>query len=100
MNDDEFLQVTNDPFMKQVGHGSMIASALSTEASKENEEQITELLSAQLSHSDGIRGFFVSYLTSSDESEDIDEVDVDVPSALVAAMGTANKEELIPLGCT
>ena len=52
-------QLSNDPFMKQVGHASDIIPMLSME---ENDELLI-MLEAQLSHSDGIRGFFVCYLT-------------------------------------
>lgn len=52
-------QLSKDPFMKQVGYASEIVPLLSME---ENDELLI-MLEAQLSHPDGIRGFFVSYLT-------------------------------------
>lgn len=83
--------------MKQVSHSDRIVSALeSDDYDEEQQQQLSEILTAQLSHSDGIRGFFVTYLTSDDDEDD----DLDVPPTLVAAMSKANKEELIPLACT
>jgi len=74
------------------------------EENEVNQQQIFKILKAQLSHSDGIRGFFVSYLTSPEEVEgneidDIADDDVVVSPTLIAAMEVANKEELIPLAC-
>lgn len=106
-------EVQNDPFMKQVSHASKIVSALKqkpNETTEFNEKQLSNILSTQLSHSDGIRGFFVSYLTtSSDEpSKEFEQTNNGledegsfgyVPPALVSAMKVANQEELIPLAC-
>ena len=55
---------------------------------------LSELLNKQLSHSEGIRGFFAVYLTSP-ESLETD----DVPSVLVEAVRGANAEIMVPLAC-
>lgn len=77
--------------MKQVSYAAELSSQL---LSDEFEE---EKLVAQLSHSDGIRGFFVTYLTAEGTTTAADmEM---VPPALLNAMKQANQEELIPLAC-
>jgi hypothetical protein len=63
-----------------------------------SQEELVKRLKTQLSHSDGIRGFFVTYLTlesGADAPADLDEV----PLPLVTAMKESNQEELIPLAC-
>lgn len=104
-------QLSSDPFMKQIGHASGIVTLLEMEnndnESKEGEEQVkvTELLKAQLSHSDGIRGFFVTYLTGSVGSGSGDDAMMtvadkdEVPKSLVEAMNTVDSDELVPLAC-
>lgn len=76
--------IQNDPFMKQVEHGAQLTSLLMMQDySYENEVEVEveannrrgllkELLTAQLQHSQGIRGFFVSFLTAGtfDDEED------------------------------
>ena len=56
---------------------------------------LSELLNKQLSHSEGIRGFFAVYLTSPESLE----TDDDVPSVLVEAVRGANAEIMVPLAC-
>lgn len=86
-------QLSSDPFMKQVGHGQQIASMLENkEDNPVNNESLTEMLTAQLSHSDGIRGFFVSFLTGG-------EPITTIPTPLEKAMQQSDKTELIPLAC-
>lgn len=55
---------------------------------------LSELLNKQLSHSEGIRGFFAVYLTSPESLET-----GDVPSVLVQAVRGANAEIMVPLAC-
>lgn len=52
-------QLSKDPFMKQIGHASDIVPLLSME----DNDELLIMLEAQLSHPDGMRGFFVCYLT-------------------------------------
>lgn len=60
------------PFMKQVQYGSDMTEALAALGGDDDDAGLSDTLraslSAQLSHSDGIRGFMVSYLTGSYES--------------------------------
>ena len=80
------------PFMKQVQYGADMTDALtaltSSSETKDNSEPTTnelelsdtlrKSLSAQLSHSDGIRGFMVAYLTGSYESSTDADGSIDV----------------------
>jgi len=113
------------PFMKQVQYGSDLTEALTAlgEPTDDDDddgsaETLRASLSAQLSHSDGIRGFMVSYLTGSYESstnEDDGSIDA---AAMVAserdprvlletllgliaeeAADSKEDEELVPLMC-
>lgn len=81
--------------MSQVSHASHMVQQLGTK--DVSQEELIKQLKTQLSHSDGIRGFFVTYLTlDSDEAPaDLDEV----PLPLVTAMKESNQDELIPLTC-
>ena len=87
--------------MKQLGHASQIIPLLhpSTTPTPSSEAVsptvLLEVLSKQLSHSDGIRGFFAVYLTSP-ESIAVDE---DVPAVLVEAVRGADLEVMVPLAC-
>ena len=88
-------QVTSDPFMKQVEYGFQITQCLERQSSDISEAKVEELLSAQLKHKDGIRGFFVSYLTNDTE----DSGDFNVPDVLSRAMLGANERDLVSLVC-
>lgn len=93
-------QLASEPFMKQVSYAAEIIPLLGdgggeVGATARDDAQLTELLSAQLSHSDGIRGFFVSYLTVDGAAADAD----DVPVPLREAMAGADPKELVPLAC-
>lgn len=82
--------------MSQVSHASHLVQQLgSNDASQ---EELVDRLKTQLSHSDGIRGFFVTYLTL--DSDDAPADLGDVPMPLVTAMKESNQDELIPLACT
>ena len=63
--------------MKQIGHAETIIKLLSQNKEEKNDEEedssLEKLLTAQLSHSDGIRGFFVNYLTATTSDDDGDE---------------------------
>ena len=69
----------------------------------QNDNNLESLLTAQLSHSDGIRGFFVQYLTGGgggggdDKSSAADKPTV--PEVLQKAMSKVDADELIPLAC-
>mmetsp|Transcript_17132 Transcript_17132/g.34863 ORF Transcript_17132/g.34863 Transcript_17132/m.34863 type:complete len:187 (-) Transcript_17132:88-648(-) len=88
--------------MKQLGHASQIIPLLYTQNPDQNENQIiqinndilSEILAKQLSHSDGIRGFFAVYLTSP-ESLTTEEV----PPILAEAVRGADEEIFVPLAC-
>jgi len=81
--------------MSQVSHATDLVQQLASNDAPE--EELAGQLAAQLSHSDGIRGFFVTYLTGEgDTAADFDQV----PKPLVSAMSQANLEILVPLACT
>eukprot|EP00956_Cyclotella_meneghiniana_P013723 scaffold20002_cov76-Cyclotella_meneghiniana.AAC.7 len=81
--------------MKQLGHTSRLIPLLHEESSQVSKSDLSELLNKQLSHSEGIRGFFAVYLTSPESLEKDD----DVPSVLVEAVRGANAEIMVPLAC-
>ena len=94
--------------MKQIGHAEAVIELLSSQENEafENQQQLLlleELLTAQLSHSDGIRGFFVNYLTASASDSDTDvSSPADnsmVPEVLQKAMSKVDPDELVPLAC-
>ena len=108
------VQLSQDPFMKQVQYGgqlSIVIARLQSStggANTDQSERLKERLIAQLSHSDGIRGFFVSYLTMEpDDDDDADahegnpnQEDMSVPKCLQEAMAIVDPQELVPLACT
>lgn len=86
-------ELSSEPFIKQVGYGQKIVFMLeNTEKDSVSDESLTEMICAQLSHSDGIRGFFVSYLTGGN-------VISEIPVPLKNAIQHIDKKELIPLAC-
>ena len=105
------FQLSNDPFMKQVQYGSQLVSLITNTNKNPNDdgsnnantdETIVSSLIAQLSHSDGIRGFMVSFLTresenGNDQEEDSEEI---IPSPLLEALSQVNNsEDLASLAC-
>ena len=86
-------ELASDDFMKQVSHTEKIVPMLQSDS-----DDVVELLKAQLGHSDGIRGFFVTYLTMAGDNTPADQRDV--PSALLTAMKESpNGSELVSLAC-
>lgn len=79
--------------MKQVSHASVIVPRMKDDP----DEKLAEMLAAQFSHSDGIRGFFVTYLTG--EGEETPADNERVPESLRYAMQEANQKDLVPLAC-
>lgn len=100
-------KLSKDPFMKQIGHAeALIELLLSSQDDDDDNQQLQlvlePLLTAQLSHSDGIRGFFVNYLTASTSDADDISWPADnpmVPEVLQKAMSKVDPEELVPLAC-
>ena len=91
-------QLSKDPFMQQVQYGSELSNALLEDPGDLPSDGLKDLLRAQLSHSDGIRGFMVSYLTVEDSNQESFEV----PNILVEALreqAQSNPDDLIPLAC-
>ena len=80
--------------MSQLSHAGEICALLEKEGDAEANTLASDLLAAQLSHSDGIRGFFATYLTS-EGAADKEEI----PEPLVGAMDKADMEVLVPLAC-
>eukprot|EP00529_Nitzschia_sp_RCC80_P026308 CAMPEP_0113470958 /NCGR_PEP_ID=MMETSP0014_2-20120614/16725_1 /TAXON_ID=2857 /ORGANISM="Nitzschia sp." /LENGTH=344 /DNA_ID=CAMNT_0000363567 /DNA_START=85 /DNA_END=1119 /DNA_ORIENTATION=- /assembly_acc=CAM_ASM_000159 len=68
-----------DPFMKQVQHGSILTEELkalrlsAAAAAAAKTTYLRQALNVQLSHSDGVRGFMVSYLTYEDDEDEDDD---------------------------
>lgn len=91
------MQLSTDSFMKQVNYSERIVPLLGADSNVLEQDQVVAHLTAQLSHSDGIRGFFVTYLTGVDDNSPADQAEI--PPALVAAMEAADKTDLIPLAC-
>jgi hypothetical protein len=83
--------------MKQVSHSEKLVPLLKKDSEVLEQEEVISRLKAQLSHSDGIRGFFVTYLTGVGDDTPADQSSV--PPALVAAMEEADLSDLIPLAC-
>ena len=91
-------ELSNDDFMKQVSHSQRILQMLATDPSDQQDDHVEDLLKAQLSHSDGIRGFFVTYLTADGDGTPADRSEV--PTCLVNAMNECSNEyELVSLAC-
>ena len=92
------IQVSTDDFMKQLGHASQIIPLLHPQEddtiSEEESSALSEVLTRQLSHSDGIRGFFAVYLTSP-ESLTVEAV----PDVLAEAVISADTKDMVPLAC-
>lgn len=88
--------------MKQVSHAEKLVEMLQqntvedTNKKEDENELLDQLITAQLSHSDGIRGFFVTYLTS--ESSPVADQPT-VPPSLLNAMKQVDPTELVPLAC-
>ena len=82
--------------MKQVQYGFDLTTEIA--ASPDNAD-LKESIQAQLSHSDGIRGFMVSYLTAENSPADLDTIPPVVWEAL-QYQAEHKSEHLIPLTCT
>ena len=80
--------------MKQISHAGKIVKLMEDGQDMDPDELRTMLIS-QLSHSDGIRGFFVTYLTGDASPAD----GPTVPSVLQEAMAQVEPDELVPLAC-
>jgi len=96
--------------MKQVGYGSELAVALKKLRGTTEAEQasLRASLEAQLSHSDGIRGFMVAYLTGIDSDGDSDSAngiaDETDPEILLETLhgllaSPSNSDDLVSLMC-
>jgi len=97
--------------MKQVSHAVALVDRLRTAQDDGEEDLLESLITVQLSHSDGIRGFFVTYLTSDDgdngttgsatnNSGNNPADRSEVPSELVKAMqATKDADDLVSLAC-
>lgn len=93
-------ELSTDDFMKQVSHSQKIVDMMTSDDDDDDDsDKVVDLLRAQLGHSDGIRGFFVTYLTM--EGEDTPADQQEVPTSLVTAMKEASskEDELVSLAC-
>jgi len=94
------------PFMDQVGFASEIVRLFENDADIDD-NLLSDMVAAQLSHSDGIRGFFVAYLTgNADQDTSSFAADQDeVPEPLLNAIKSLlegekdDKKDLISLAC-
>jgi hypothetical protein len=82
--------------MKQVKYGMKLTNELL--ANKEDLD-LKECIRAQLSHSNGIRGFMVSYLTADQSPADNPQVPNTLLQALQELAKNEKIEDLIPLTC-
>jgi hypothetical protein len=87
------------PFVQQVQYGMELTDLLHTNEAG-NDKELKESLMAQLSHSDGIRGFMVAYLSGS--SDDVN--DDSIPLILLEALqdqfrSQENADSLVSLLC-
>lgn len=89
-------ELSKDPFMKQVEHGFVLSNNMLT---TDNFESLQDSIQAQLSHSEGIRGFMVSYLTSDQSPADQDEVPEPLRQALTAQMKSEAAKDIVSLTC-
>ena len=86
------------PFMKQVEYGTQLASLL-VDVSNDDTQQLKQSLQAQLSHSDGIRGFMVAYLSGQDGDDD-DKIENVLLEALQDQFRQSDStEDLVSLMC-
>lgn len=89
------------PFMQQVQFGMELTSLLMND---ENDVQLKESLKAQLSHSDGIRGFMVAYLSGNEGNTDENDDDNKIPHVLLEALqeqfqSRESTDDLVSLMC-
>jgi hypothetical protein len=73
-----------DPFIKQVSHGEFMVGLIAEDAGR-NSDVLMRRLRAQLSHSDGIRGFMVTFLTTK-PSNDTNAENHIIPNSLITAI--------------
>ena len=92
-------ELSTDDFIKQVSHSQKIVQMLVSDPLDGTDDgSLLDLLKAQLSHSDGIRGFFVTYLTADGDDTPADQPQV--PASLLTAMDqSANEKEIVSLAC-
>lgn len=85
-------QLQADSFLKQVSY----AQTLIQQLADEDPLSVQDSLTAQLSHSDGIRGFFVAFLTA--EPPSLADEDP-LPAVLLSALQHTYSEDLLSLAC-
>jgi hypothetical protein len=97
--------LSSAPFMQQVQYEMELTTLLENSNTNDVGERLKASLKAQLSHSDGIRGFMVAYLSggSSSDSNDNDEAPLEVPKILLEAfqdqLQQEATEDLVSLMC-
>jgi hypothetical protein len=94
-------QLQNDPFMKQVRYAEFIISLFEEDNGRET-LVLMNRLRAQLSHPDGIRGFMVTYLTTT--TTPTTDHNTDIPQSLIKVIveqidPVQDRNELISLMC-
>eukprot|EP00929_Paragymnodinium_shiwhaense_P091390 TRINITY_DN51363_c0_g2_i1.p1 TRINITY_DN51363_c0_g2~~TRINITY_DN51363_c0_g2_i1.p1 ORF type:complete len:279 (-),score=41.47 TRINITY_DN51363_c0_g2_i1:258-1094(-) len=84
-------------FMSSVGYAAALCKSLEDEPSAEEQEQLGERLTAMLQHSDGSRGFFVSYLTNPSLQLIAAERPSGVPEVIKRALSSSDAAVTTPL---
>ena len=89
-------QAAEDSFMQQISHAGELVACLNENHPEVDDQMMVELLTAQLSHVDGLRGFFATYLT---ESGDTVADQNEIPQVLWEAMQNVDQKQLIDIAC-
>lgn len=93
-------QAAKDSFMQQISHAGDIVAYLNNNdhnGGDGDSQVVVDLLTAQLSHVDGLRGFFATYLTGEGDETAADQEKL--PLELVRAMENVDQKQLIDIAC-
>jgi hypothetical protein len=100
-------QAAKDSFMQQISHAGDIVAYLNNNNDNDHNDSndhndgdsqvVVDLLTAQLSHVDGLRGFFATYLTGEGDETAADQKEL--PLELVRAMENVDQKQLIDIAC-
>ena len=82
--------------MAQLSHAGEICALLEKSDGKAS-TLASDLLTIQMTHSDGVRAFFATYLTG--EGDDTAADREEIPEPLAGAMHKADMNLLVPLAC-
>ena len=89
-------QVRADSFTEQTFYANTLLHQLVAGSDQTDQSlALQELMTAQLSHRDGMRGFLAVYLTKEESPVDLEKM----PSSLTQAMKSVDMAQLAPLAC-